>query len=109
MGKGTLMRKLILGGLAGFALVFAGTGTASAGEYTGNGGTTPVSERAGSICAFSGQDIPDEIENNPSPELDDDWLGRGVQNYGQFVSHGLKDALGDERPGISCRGFASMR
>lgn len=103
------MKKFILGGVATLALVCAGTGAASAGEYTGNGGATPAGERAGSICAYSGQDVPDDIENNPSPELDDDWLGRGVQNYGQYVSLGFKDVLGEERPGNACRGYASMR
>ena len=63
-------------------------------------------EHAGSICAFSGQDLPDDIENNPSPEEDDDWLGHGVQSYGQYVSHGLKGVL--PSPGQACRGYASM-
>lgn len=109
------MKKLILGGVAAACLVFAGTGTASAGEYTGNGGTTPVRDHAGSVCAFSGLDMKDATaggtEVNP-PGFDDDALGydlHGVQNYGQFVSQGQKDLLGDERPGVSCRGFASMR
>ena len=101
------MKKFILGGAATVAVLCAGAVPASAGETTGNGGSTPAGERAGSVCAFSGQDLPDDVENNPSPEQDDDWLGHGVQSYGQFVSHGLTRVV--PNPGTACRGFASMR
>ena len=97
------MRRLIVGGLATACLLLAGAGSASAGEVTGNGKVTGAPAHAQSVCAYSGQDTPDEIENNP-PGLDDDWLGHGVQSYGQFVSHGLKANLADEMPGTSCRG-----
>ncbi|WP_068264305.1 hypothetical protein [Janibacter limosus] len=85
-------------------MLAAGAGAASAGEVTGNGKVTPAPQHASSLCVFSGQDTPDEIEG-PGPDGNgDDWLGHGVQNYGQFVSHGLKARLGDERPGVLCRG-----
>lgn len=107
IGKGNLMKKLVIGCVMAAGMVFASGGAASAGETTGNGGSTPAPERAGSICAFSGQDLPDDVENNPSPEEDDDWLGHGVQSYGQLVSHGLKAVI--PNPGTACRGYASMR
>ena len=98
------MKKLLVAGLMAGGLVLGTAGAASAGEVTGNGKPTPVKEhRAKSICAFSGLDTPDEIEGNP-PGFDDDFLGHGTQSYGQFVAYGLKDVLGDERPGIACRG-----
>lgn len=114
------MKKLVLGGVLAAGLVCAGAGSASAGEYTGNGGTANGGANASSACAFSGQDVRDATaggtEVNP-PGFDDDWLTyvnpgngntrtHGVQSYGQFVAHGMKDALGDERPGVACRGNA---
>ena len=120
IGKGMTMKKLVLGGVMAAGLFFAGAGSASAGEYTGNGGTANGGANASSVCAFSGQDMQDATaggtEVNP-PGFDDDaltWVNpgngntrtRGVQNYGQFVAHGMKDVLADERPGVACRGNA---
>ena len=100
-----------MGAALAAAMVLATAGAASAGEITGNGKPTPIRERAGSICAFSGQnDDPDE------PGLFND--GR-VQSFGDIVQEAI-GALGDgkgasslvpiitsEGPGVSCRGFAS--
>ena len=106
-----MKRALITAGLTA-ASVVAMAGTAVAGEVTGKGKPTPIQEfRAGSICAFSGQnDDPNE------PGLFND--GR-VQSFGDIVQEAI-DALGDgkgasslvpiirsEGPGVSCRGFAS--
>ena len=83
---------------------------ASAGEYTGSNnpkaGKAMGGEKAASICAYSGLDAPDDIENNPPGFEDDALMIHGVQNYGQFVMQGLKDAPGVTSPGIACRGHA---
>jgi hypothetical protein len=106
------MRRSVVGAaVAAVAVVLMG-GTAFAGEVTGNGKLTPINGfRAGSICAFSGQnDDPNE------PGLFND--GR-VQSFGDIVQEAIV-VLGDgkgasslvpiirtEGPGASCRGFAS--
>lgn len=111
------MKMIILGGVATVALLFAGSVPASAGEYTGNGGTAGGGDHAASECAFSGQDAPDTVENNP-PGFDDDAIsfhnpgngrvrGHGVQNYGQFVAHGMKAVV--PSPGMACRGSAPQQ
>ena len=42
------------------AAAVIGTGSAFAGEITGNGGTTQAPANANSECAFSGLDDPDD-------------------------------------------------
>jgi hypothetical protein len=99
------MRKPVLSAVLAVALVVAMGGTAFAGEITGNGKPTPIRERAGSICAFSGQnDNPDDPED----------LGR-VQSFGDLVQEAvagvgassLVPMIRAEGPGAACRGFAS--
>lgn len=112
--KGRHMRRSILVVVLSTIMVMAMGATAFAGEITGNGKPTPVSEyRAGSICSFSGQnDDPHE------PGLFND--GR-VQSFGDIVQEAI-GVLGDgkgasalvpiirgEGPGVSCRGYASQR
>jgi hypothetical protein len=99
------MKRTLITCVMAAGLLLAGAGSASAGEVTGNRKATQAPQHARSICAFSGQDTPDSIENNP-PGFDDDFLGHGTQSYGQFVAFGLKAQLADERPGIACRGNA---
>lgn len=110
------MKKLVLGGVLAAGLMFAGVGSATAGEYTGNGGNTQARGHAQSECMFSGQDMPDSVEGHPAG-FDDDWLSfsnpgngntrtHGVQNYGQFVAVGMKGVV--PSPGDACRGFPSM-
>lgn len=60
-----------------------------------------------SECSYSGRDILDADEGNP-PGFDDDGLTAQknfVQNYGLFVSLGLKGVV--PSPGVACRGNAS--
>jgi hypothetical protein len=101
------MRKALTVAITGAALVLATAPAAFAGEVTGNGKATPIREKAGSICAFSGQnDDPDD----PRPFED----GR-VQSFGDIVQEAVgfmsvEDRLAmihEHGPGVSCRGYAS--
>jgi hypothetical protein len=108
------MRKSLAAAAVAAALVVAMGGAASAGEITGNGKPTPVSEfRAGSICSFSGQN--DDPTGGGDPFQDGQ-----VQNWGKVLED-AKALIGDgdnganelahmiriEGPGTNCRGFAS--
>lgn len=97
------MKRTLITCVMAAGMLLVGAGSASAGEVTGKGKTTQAPMHAKSICAFSGLDTPDAIENNP-PGFDDDFLGHGTQSYGQFVAFGLKADLATEMPGTSCRG-----
>jgi hypothetical protein len=98
------MKRVALGFLVAFGLVLGGAGSATAGETNGNGDPIPGAHNASSVCAFSGQDLPDTIEGNP-PEFNDDSVTDGhVQSYGKYVSHDLKDEV--PSPGLACRGNA---
>ncbi len=99
-------------------LVLATAGTASAGEATGNGKPTPAPGNAASECVYSGQDTQDATNGGTEvqpPQFDDDALAErgnqspggvdryhGVQNYGIFVSAGLKGVV--PSPGEACNG-----
>jgi hypothetical protein len=97
------MNRVVIGCAVALGLVLGGAGAAYAGETNGNGDPIPGAENANSACAFSGQDLPDEIEGNPVPEFNDDFVTDGhVQSYGRFVSHDLKGAV--PSPGDACRG-----
>ena len=97
------MKRAAIGCIVALGLVVSGgAGAAFAGEYNGNGDPIPGSQKANSACAFSGRDLPDDVENNP-PGFDDDAVTGGhVQSYGQFVRAGLKGAV--PSPGDACRG-----
>jgi hypothetical protein len=89
---------MIVAGLCAVALLGVGTGTAFAGEVTGNGKDTAGPSHANSICVFSGQnDDPDA----PFPE------GGRVQSYGQAVKAGV---ISPQRfnPGDACRGGSDV-
>lgn len=118
------MKKSLACAVVAIGLVLGGGGAAMAGETTGNGNETPIAghDTAASICAFSGQDVDDSVENNPVPEADDDAVtergqfGKGnqdeyrrVQNWGAYAKHGLNDELtaAGQHPGQSCRGNLS--
>ena len=110
------MRRIAIGALVALGLTLGGASTAFAGEYTGQG--DPI-ERGGdpaSECSYSGQDQPDDVEENgPNGEGVDDFAtvpGKGtstnpsgvrVQNWGQYVvlNGGGK---GSGVPGQACRG-----
>jgi hypothetical protein len=96
------MKRITIGCVVALGLVLGGAGTAYAGETNGNGDPIPGADTANSACAFSGRDLPDEIEGNP-PGFDDDAVTGGhVQSYGQFVRADLKDFV--PSPGVACRG-----
>lgn len=98
------MKRLVLGSVVALGLVLGSAGAASAGETNGKGEPIPGAQNASSACAFSGQDLPDSIEDNP-PGFDDDAVTGGhVQSYGKYVSHGLKSEV--PSPGVACRGNA---
>ena len=96
------MKRIVLGCVVAIGLVFVGATSAQAGETSGNGSPVPGAGKASSACAYSGQDLPDSLENQP-PEFNDDFVTDGrVQSYGRFVSHGFKDLV--PSPGEACRG-----
>ena len=80
-----------------FAAVFA-TGSALAGEITGNGKPTAAPDNANSECSFSGLDDPD----------DDGFVH--TQNWGQ-LSQEARDFLASigVTPGTSCNGNLSSQ
>lgn len=106
------MRRTLRAAALAAVMVVSMGGTALAGEVTGNGKPTPVSEyRAGSICSFSGQ--------NDDPNEEELFADGRVQSFGDIVQEAI-DVLGDgkgasslvpiirsEGPGVSCRGYAS--
>ncbi|HET8779159.1 MAG TPA: hypothetical protein VF000_11470 [Agromyces sp.] len=97
------MKRITIGCVVALALVVGGGGAAFAGETGGHGQPVPGADRANSACAFSGRDLPDAIEGNPTPAQDDDFVTGGhVQSYGQWVRGGFKSAV--PSPGDACRG-----
>ncbi|MEV7631704.1 hypothetical protein AB0N64_04760 [Microbacterium sp. NPDC089318] len=97
------MKKTVIGCTLALMLVIGGSGAAMAGEYTGNGGDVKGGDNAHSACHYSGRDLPDDVEMNPLPELNDDAVTGGhVQSYGQYVRAGMKDMV--PSPGMACRG-----
>ena len=108
------MKRTMLGLVASLGLVLASSSAAMAGEVNGNGDDIPGASNASSACAFSGLDTADSIENNPLPELDDDFYAErgnqspggkdryhGVQSYGAIVKAGGKSEV--PSPGQACR------
>jgi hypothetical protein len=81
--------------LALFAAAF-GSGSAFAGEITGNGKPTAAPDNANSECSFSGLDDPD----------DDGFVH--TQNWGQ-LSQEARDFLASigVTPGTACNGHLS--
>ena len=98
------MKRIIIGCVAALGLVLGGGGAAMAGEYNGHGGDVPGAHKASSACAFSGRDLPDDVEDNHGEPGDDFITGGHVQSYGQVVRAGFKDMA--PSPGVACRGNA---
>jgi hypothetical protein len=84
-------KSMFAAGVCALAIVGASTGTAFAGEKTGNGEDTQGPAHANSICVFSGQN------DNPDEAFPED--GR-TQSYGQLVRKGQKDFF--PSPGDAC-------
>ena len=107
------MKKMLLGGAFAVALVATTSAPAFAGEVTGKGKPTPISEAggfvAGSICAFSGLDDGTESGAGVQPGVTQSW-GQIVKGFaseggvGEFAQAGV---VHDEGPGTNCHGFAS--
>ena len=75
------MRRAAIGLVVVMSVVLGTSATASAGEVNGKGEPIPGARNASSESAFSGRDLPDEIENNP-PGFDDDSITiHGAQSY----------------------------
>jgi hypothetical protein len=98
------MRRAVIGCALGLGLVLGSALSAQAGETTGNGKDAQGAIQAHSVCAFSGRDQPDSVENNPKGFDDDFFTGGHVQSYGQYVRAGAKDQF--PSPGVACRGNA---
>jgi hypothetical protein len=87
---------MLAAALSAVAIGGASTGTAFAGEVTGNGKPTAGPEHANSICVFSGK--------NDNPTSTDPLDPGGVsQSYGQENKLGLQDPH-TFNPGDACRG-----
>ena len=95
------MKPAVIGCIVALGLVVGGgAGAACAAETNGNGDPVPGAHTASSACAFSGQDLPDSIENNPPGRNDDAYTGGHVQSYGQYVRAGDKALF--PSPGVAC-------
>ncbi len=89
-------KSAVAAALCSAALVAAGAGTASAGEYKPNGEPTGARSNSNSICSYSGlNDVP---EGSP-----DEGPGGRTQSYGQEVKLGLVDPT-QFNPGDACQG-----
>jgi hypothetical protein len=96
------VKRVVITFAVAMGVTVGGAMSAHAGEYDGKGDPIPGAHMASSACAFSGQDLPDEIENNP-PGFDDDFVTDGrAQSYGMYVKAGLKEFV--PSPGVACRG-----
>jgi hypothetical protein len=94
-------------GLSAAALAAFGTGTAFAGEITGNGKPTAGPTHANSVCVFSGKN------DKPTNPLDIPDAGGVSQSYGQLVRLGvIANFFGASpatfNPGDTCRGGSNV-
>ena len=95
------MKRVVIGCIVALGLVVGGgAGAAFAGETNGKGEPIPGAHKASSACAFSGQDLPDEIENNP-PGFDDDNVTRASRAMASSCAPAQGVA---PSPGVACRG-----
>jgi hypothetical protein len=105
------MRRSVVVAVCTVLMLVGSAVAAFAGEVNGRGEPTPIRERAGSICAFSGlNDDPDQ------PEM---FEGGRVQSFGDIVQEFVQvvddrgastfhEMIVAEGPGVSCRGYASQ-
>ena len=82
------------------AFMALSAGAVSAGEVTGNDGTTPIRTQANSICAFSG------LNDDPTGEDPQNGPPGRTQTFGQDVSGGFIDPaqFNPGNPMFGCRG-----
>jgi hypothetical protein len=93
-------KSLLAATVCAAAILGTSTGTASAGEITGNGKPTAGPTHANSICVFSGKnDDPTAPLNGSGPN----GPGGVSQSYGQENKLGLQDPH-SFNPGDACRG-----
>lgn len=88
--------RVVAVGIGSAALVVASSGSALAGEVTGNGDPTQAPAHTNSICAFSG------LNDNPT----EPGHGGRVQSYGQIVAAGGKAFV--PSPGVGCNGHTGF-
>lgn len=102
------VRKLIVAALiCGTSVVGANAGSAFAGEVTGNNTFTPVnSGQANSICAFSGLEDNDDLEEPVEPGVVQTFGSVGPSQIpGPGVAELAKSGFIKENgPGTECRG-----
>ena len=100
------MKRVATTCVIALGFVLGGAATAHAGEYNGKGGPVPGGVNGKSDCSFSGRDVPDSVEGNPFPFLNDDALTSQrnfTQSYGLYISLGVE---APSHPGEACRGNA---
>jgi hypothetical protein len=119
-----MKKSLIAAAVCAAAVLVVGAGPAFAGEITGNGkplwtdtfvdpatGDVGHSLHANSICAFSGQEDLQFVDDDGNP-LAEPTKGQPAhaQSWGQNVSAGFVEPSelkgGDPSPGTSCNGHS---
>lgn len=98
------LKSLVTAALCALTVAAVGASSALAGESTGSGKVTPISnDIAASICSFSGL--------NPEgllPATDPNFEPGHTQSWGQLVAAGIFSPSelkgGDPMPGTSCNG-----
>lgn len=99
------LNHMLKAALCTAAITGVTTGSAFAGEITGNGDPTGARFHANSICVFSGQnddpDAPLTLDETIAPN----GPGGVSQSFGQDVKIGLDPRAFN--PGDACRGFSN--
>jgi hypothetical protein len=88
------------------AVLGVGSGTAFAGEVTGNGGDTHGPANANSFCVFSGHNDHPEAPLTLDETIAPNGPGGPSQSFGQDVKLGLDPH--EFNPGDACRGFSNI-
>ena len=95
-------RSMVAAAVSVVAVLGAGTGTAFAGEVTGQGKPTHGPANANSICVFSGQNDDPTAPLTLDETLAPNGPGGVSQSFGQDVKLGLDPHTFN--PGAACRG-----
>ena len=109
-----MIRRLVGAASAAALIATLGASVAFAGEYTGNGRTLHVEGggkwgtglHARSMCAFSGQEDLQYVDDNGVPHAITNGDPNHAQSWGQIPKHGefSRDFLTSvgSNPGIAC-------
>jgi hypothetical protein len=101
-------KSLLAAACCSAAIVLAGAGVASAGEYNAHGDPTGARTNSNSICSYSG--LNDDPLAPTAPPLGPNGPGGRTQNFGQDVVLDLADprvatpGTGD----FNCRGGSNF-